>query len=65
MKIRYFRNTDTLYIDFKASKVAETRHLDENTLLDLNDNENIRGVIVEHASDRAYIPRLSYEQVAI
>jgi len=33
MKIQYFQDTDTLYIEFKASKVAETRDLDENTLL--------------------------------
>jgi uncharacterized protein YuzE len=65
MKIQYFQDTDTLYIEFKASKVAETRDLDENTLLDLDDKGNIRGITVERASDRADIPRFSYEQVAI
>jgi uncharacterized protein YuzE len=65
MKIQYFQDTDTLYIEFKASKVAETRDLDENTLLDLDDNGNIRGITVEHASDRADIPHFSYEQVTI
>ena len=65
MKIQYFQDTDTLYIEFKASKVAETRDLDENTLLDLDDKGNIRGITVEHASYRADIPRFSYEQVTI
>jgi uncharacterized protein YuzE len=65
MKIQYFQDTDTLYIEFKASKVAETRDLDENTLLDLDDKGNIRGITVEHASDHADIPRFSYEQVTI
>jgi uncharacterized protein YuzE len=31
MKIKYFRDTDTLYIEFNAGDVAETRDLDENT----------------------------------
>jgi uncharacterized protein YuzE len=34
MKIQYFHDTDTLYIDFKAADVAETKDLDENTLLE-------------------------------
>ncbi len=59
MKIQYFQDTDTLYIEFKASKVAETRDLDENTLLDLDDKGNIRGITVEHAERwRGYSPLL-------
>lgn len=65
MKIQYFQDTDTLYIEFKASKVAETRDLDENTLLDLDEKGNIRGITIEHASGRADIPRFSYEQVTV
>lgn len=34
MKIRYFSSTDTLFIEFRDIPVAETRDLDENTLLD-------------------------------
>ena len=47
MKIQYFQDTDTLYIEFKAAEVAETRDLDENTLLDLDREGNIRGITVE------------------
>jgi uncharacterized protein YuzE len=64
MKIQYFQDTDTLYIEFRAVEVAETKDLDENTLLDLDRNGNICGITVEHASERADIPRFSYEQVA-
>ena len=64
MKIQYFQDTDTLYIEFKASPVAETRDLDENTLLDVDREGNICGITVEHASERTDIPRFSYEQVA-
>jgi len=64
VKIRYFKDTDTLHIEFRAVSVAETRDLDENTLLDLDKQGNICAITVEHASERADIPHFSYEQVA-
>lgn len=65
MRIRYFQDTDTLYIEFKPAEVSETRDLDENTLLDLDRDGNIRGITVEHARERADIPHFSFEQVAV
>ena len=64
MRIRYFQDTDTLHIEFKFAKVAETRDLDENTLLDVDKAGRILGITVEHASQRTDIPQFSYEQVA-
>jgi uncharacterized protein YuzE len=64
MKIKYFPDTDTLYIEFRATDVAETRDLDENTLLDIDREGQICGITVEHASERAGIPTFSFEQVS-
>ena len=64
MNIRYFTETDTLHIEFRDVAVAETRDLDEDTLIDLDQDGNICAITVEHASRRAGIPRFSYEQVA-
>jgi uncharacterized protein YuzE len=64
MRIRYFAGTDTLFIEFRDATVAETRDLDENTLLDVDAKGNICAITVEHASERADIPQFSYEQVA-
>ena len=36
MKVSYFEDTDTLYIELRPGDVAETRDLDENTVLDLD-----------------------------
>jgi uncharacterized protein YuzE len=64
MRIRYFQDTDTLHIEFKSDEaVAETRDLDENTLLDVDGQGRILSITVEHASQRAGIPRFSFEQV--
>jgi uncharacterized protein YuzE len=64
MRIRYFKDTDTLLIEFKETPVAETRDLDENTVLDIDAQGNVCSITVEHASQRAGIPQFSYEQIA-
>ena len=64
MKITYFQDTDTLYIEFRAGSVAETRDLDENTLLELDAEGQVVALTVEHARERADVPHFSYEQVA-
>ncbi len=65
MKIRYFQDTDTLHIEFRETEVAETRDLDENTLLDVDADGDICGITVEHAQKRVNIPHFSFEQVAV
>ena len=64
MKVRYFAETDTMLIEFRDAPIAETRDLDENTILDLDAQGNIRSITVEHASKRADAPYFSYEQIA-
>jgi uncharacterized protein YuzE len=53
MKSRYFQDTDTLYLELKAAEIAESKDLDENTVLDLDQSGNICGMTVEHARQRA------------
>lgn len=64
MKIKYFADTDTLYIEFREGDITETRDLDENTLLDIDAQGHICAITVEHASEAAGIPQFSYEQIA-
>lgn len=64
MKIQYFQDTDTLYIEFRATGVAETKDLDENTILDLDADGNICAMTIEHARKRADLPHFSFEQIA-
>ncbi|MFN6068211.1 MAG: DUF2283 domain-containing protein, partial [Pseudanabaena sp.] len=49
MKIRYFADTDTLYIVFSQKTPAETRDLDENTLLDFAEDGQLCSMTIEHA----------------
>lgn len=64
MKIRYFAETDTLYIELRPADIAESRDFDEDTLLDLDDAGQVCAITLEHASQRAKIPEFSYEMVA-
>ncbi|MCB1843287.1 MAG: DUF2283 domain-containing protein [Halioglobus sp.] len=64
MKVQYFKRTDTLYIEFRAGNVVETRDLDENTLLDLDADGQICAITIEHAGNRTGAPRFTFEEVA-
>lgn len=63
MKIRYYTESDTLYIELRDRPVAETRDLDEDILLDVDAEGSICAITVERASKRTGIPEFSYEQV--
>jgi uncharacterized protein YuzE len=63
MRIRYYADSDTLYIEFKNGPVAETRDLDRDTLADVDADCQICAITVEHASKRTGLPEFSYEQV--
>ena len=64
MKIAYFEDSDTLYIELDPRHIDETRDFDENTLLDLDAAGNICGITLEHASERTDLDRLSISGLA-
>lgn len=64
MKIQYFQDTDTLYIAFRDQAIHETREMDENTLIDLDERGNVCGITFEHASERTDLNDISMEGVA-
>jgi uncharacterized protein YuzE len=64
MKVSYFEDTDTLYIEFRNSDIAESRDLDENTLLDVDAEGNVCAITFEHASQRTDVSRLIVEGIA-
>ena len=64
MKVKYFEETDTLYIELRPGPVVETKDLDENTILDMDASGKVCAITIEHAKDQAGIPNFSFEQVA-
>ena len=64
MKVSYFDDTDTLYIEFRDSDIAESKDLDENTILDVDAKGNVCAITFEHASARTDVSRLIVEGIA-
>ena len=63
MRIKYFADTDTALMEFAALKVTETKEINENIYVDLDAAGNLVAMTIEHASQQASFPSLSYEQI--
>jgi uncharacterized protein YuzE len=64
MKVKYFDDTDTLYIEFRDSDIAESKDLDENTTLDVDSKGNVCAITFEHASQRTDVRHVALEGIA-
>ena len=64
MKVSYFEDTDTLYIEFQGSGIAESKDLNENTILDVDAKGNVCAITFEHASQRTDVSHLIVEGIA-
>jgi uncharacterized protein YuzE len=64
MKVKYFSDTDTLYIEFRSEGITESRDLDENTVLDYDAEGNICAITFEHASARTDVAQITLEGIA-
>ena len=64
MKIKYLEDTDTLLIELKSGPVSETRDLDENTVLDLDEQGRVLGITIEHATKRRELKSISFDRMA-
>ena len=52
MKLHYYPETDSLYIELKANPGAETREVAEGLNVDLDAQGNVVGFDIDHASTR-------------
>ena len=64
MKVKYFKDTDTLDIEFRDAEIFDSRDLDEDTVIDLDEKGNICAMTMEHAKGRADVPHFTFEEVA-
>jgi len=64
MKVRYFPDTDTALIEFTDKEVAETKEINENIYVDLDQQGNLVSMTIEHARTNAQLQEFSYQEVA-
>jgi uncharacterized protein YuzE len=63
MKLHYYPETDSLYIEFSGAPGAETREVSEGVLVDLDAKGNIVGFDIDRASQKLDLSKI--ETVAL
>jgi uncharacterized protein YuzE len=58
MKLTYFPDTDTLYIDLADRPSTESEVLNENLIIDLDDGGRPVGITLEHYSQTVTTPAI-------
>ena len=61
MKIKYFPETDTLLVNFSDSRIVDTRDLNEDVLVELNDAGHVVSMTIEHAKKQTDVAEFSYQ----
>lgn len=64
MKMSYFADTDTLYIEFLSATAVDTKDLDANTLIDYDNEGNVVSITLEHASARTDVAKITLWGIA-
>ena len=65
MKLRYYPDTDSLYVEFKAGPGAETREVGEGLNVDLDANGDVVGLDIDRASKRLDLATLETEALPV
>jgi uncharacterized protein YuzE len=58
MKLSYFPETDSLYIDLSERPSAESREISEGVVLDYDNRGNLVGIDIDNASKKVDLRRL-------
>ena len=61
MKVKYFPDTDTLLVNFSDKKIVETRDLNENVLVELDQEGHVVSMTIEHAKQQTDVGEFSYQ----
>jgi uncharacterized protein YuzE len=63
MNITYFKDTDTLLVNFNDNEITHTKDLNENVLVELDKNGAVVSMTIEHAQQQTEIQSFSFNQV--
>ena len=63
MIVKYFEDTDTLYLQFNPNEVIESRDLDQDILVEYDKNGHVVAITLEHARQVANVSDFSFQHV--
>ena len=58
MKLHYYPETDSLYIELKSKPGTETREIVEGLVVDLDEKGDVVGFDIDHASRKLDLSRI-------
>lgn len=61
MKVKYFQDTDTLLVELSDHVIADTRDLNENTLVEFDAAGNLVSMTIEHAKEQTNIKEFIFQ----
>ena len=61
MKVKYFPDTDTLLVNFSDGKIVDTKNLNEDVLVELDDAGHVVSMTIEHAKQQTDVAEFSYQ----
>lgn len=63
MNVKYFEDTDTLYMQLNDNEVAETKDLDQQTVIDIDKDGHLVAMTIEHAKSITNISDFSFHHI--
>ena len=63
MNIKYFTDTDTALIEFSTKPVVETREVNEDIYVDLDEAGRAVSITIEHAREAAETKKMSFQEI--
>lgn len=65
MKIAYYPDTDSLYIDLSERPSAESREVSPGVVLDFDADGEIVGIDIDHASQKLQLSELTLSKLPV
>ena len=63
MRIQYYADTDSLYIDLSSKRSSESREVSEGVVLDYDAEGNLVGIDIDKASDKLDLAELILQKL--
>jgi uncharacterized protein YuzE len=63
MRVKYFADTDTALLEFSNNSPVETREVNENIYVDLDDDGRVVSMTIEHAGQSADMNEFLFQRI--
>ena len=59
MRVEYYKDTDSLYIDLSENQSSESKEISEGVVLDYDAAERLVGIDIDNASNKVALEKLT------